>query len=291
MPDFAENLLSGKRVLITGGGTGLGKSIGRRFLSLGADLAICGRRKDVLDATAEEFRQAFGRTVQTVACDIRDPENVELMLDEVSRAASVDVLVNNAAGNFIAQTHKLSARAIDSVLGICLHGTAYCTTGMGRRWIESGRPGTVLSVLTLSALMGAPFTVPSAMAKAGVDAMTKSLAVEWGPKGIRLVAVVPGSFPTEGATSRLNPTVGQNSNDAPGVPLRRHGDHVELANLCAFLVSDLAAYITGESVVIDGGRRYLGGSRGGSTEMLDWTDEDWARRRAQMPSRPAKAAS
>jgi NAD(P)-dependent dehydrogenase (short-subunit alcohol dehydrogenase family) len=157
----------------------------------------------VLDATAEEFRQAFGRTVQTVTCDIRDPENVEAMLDEVSRAAPLDVLVNNAAGNFIAQTHKLSARAIDSVLGICLHGTAYCTTGMGRRWIESGRPGTVLSVLTLSALMGAPFTVPSAMAKAGVDAMTKSLAVEWGPKGIRLVAVVPGSFPTEGATSRL----------------------------------------------------------------------------------------
>jgi NAD(P)-dependent dehydrogenase (short-subunit alcohol dehydrogenase family) len=292
MPEFAENLLSGKRVLITGGGTGLGKSIGERFLSLGAELAICGRRGEILDATAEEFRQKFGRTVQTVVCDIRSPDSVEAMLDAVWREKPLDVLVNNAAGNFIAQTHKLSSRAIDSVLGICLHGTAYCTTGMGRRWIEQGRPGTVLSILTLSALMGAPFTVPSAMAKAGIDAMTKSLAVEWGPKGIRLVAVVPGSFPTEGATSRLNPTVGSNSSgDAPGVPLRRHGEHVELANLCAFLVSDLAGYITGESVVIDGGRRYLGGSRGGSTEMLEWSDDDWARRRAQMPSPSPKASS
>jgi NAD(P)-dependent dehydrogenase (short-subunit alcohol dehydrogenase family) len=290
MREFSENLLSGKRVLITGGGTGLGKSMGRRFLSLGSELAICGRRKDVLDATAAEFQQAFGRTVQTVACDIRDPQSVEAMLDAAWAAAPIDVLVNNAAGNFIAQTHRLSARALDSVLGICLHGTAYCTTGMGRRWIERGRPGTVLSVLTLSALSGAPFTVPSAMAKAGIDAMTKSLAVEWGPKGIRLVAVVPGSFPTDGATSRLNPTVGANGTDAPGVPLQRHGDHVELANLCAFLVSDLAAYITGESVVIDGGRRYLGGARGGVAEMLAWSDEDWARRRAQMPARGAKAS-
>lgn len=285
MHEFAENLLSGKRVMITGGGTGLGKSIGQRFLSLGAELAICGRRKEVLDGTAEEFRKVFGKTVQTVACDIRSPESVEAMLEDVWRTGPVDILVNNAAGNFIAQTHKLSSRAIDSVLGICLHGTAYCTTGMGRRWIEQGRTGTVLSILTLSALTGAPFTVPSAMAKAGIDAMTKSLAVEWGPKGIRLVAVVPGSFPTEGATSRLNPTVGANSSGDASVPLRRHGEHVELANLCAFLVSDLAAYITGESVVIDGGRRYLGGARGGSAEMLEWSDDDWARRRAQMPSR------
>jgi NADP-dependent 3-hydroxy acid dehydrogenase YdfG len=180
MSGFDKDLLQGRRVLITGGGTGLGKSMGERFLSLGAELVICGRRKEVLDQTAAEFRDRFGSDVQTVRCDVRSPDNVETMLDEIWRQAPLDVLVNNAAGNFVAQTHKLSARAIDSVLGICLHGTAYCTTGVGRRWIEQGRPGTVLSILTLSALQGGAFTVPSAMAKAGVDAMTKSLAVEWG---------------------------------------------------------------------------------------------------------------
>jgi NAD(P)-dependent dehydrogenase (short-subunit alcohol dehydrogenase family) len=285
MTGFAKDLLQGKRVLITGGGTGLGKSMGERFLSLGAELVICGRRKEVLDQTAAEFRDKFGSDVQTVRCDVRSPDDVETMLDEIWRQAPLDVLVNNAAGNFVAQTHKLSARAIDSVLGICLHGTAYCTTGVGRRWIEQGRPGTVLSILTLSALHGGAFTVPSAMAKAGIDAMTKSLAVEWGPKGIRLVAVAPGSFPTEGATSRLN-VGGQTSVDT-GSALQRHGEHAELANLCAFLVSDLAGYITGETVVIDGGRRYLGGARAGVAEMLNWSDEDWERRRAAMPTRTA----
>ena len=282
MSGFEKDLLLGKRVLITGGGTGLGKSMGQRFLSLGAELVICGRRKDVLDQTAAEFHETFGSTVRTFRCDVRSPDDVETMLDEIWQYGPVDVLVNNAAGNFIAQTHKLSARAIDSVLGICLHGTAYCTTGVGRRWIEQGRPGTILSILTLSALQGGPFTVPSAMAKAGVDAMTKSLAVEWGPKGIRLVAVAPGSFPTEGATSRLS--VGS-VGSAPDTPLQRHGEHVELANLCAFLISDLASYITGETVVIDGGRRYLGGARAGTAEMLTWSDQDWERRRTQMPSR------
>ena len=282
MHNFTEGLLAGKRILITGGGTGLGKSMGRRFLSLGANLVICGRRTEVLDATAAEFKNEFGRDVETVGCDIRAPADVESMLDRIWCTAPLDGLVNNAAGNFIAQTHKLSARAIDSILGICLHGTAYCTTGVGRRWIDAGRPGTVLSILTLSALSGAPFTVPSAMAKAGVEAMTKSLAVEWGPKGIRLVAVAPGSFPTEGAGSRLTPQGGGNDS-VQSVPLRRNGDHIELANLCAFLMSDLAGYITGETVVIDGGRRYLGGSRSGGAQMLDWSDEDWQRQRAVTP--------
>jgi NAD(P)-dependent dehydrogenase (short-subunit alcohol dehydrogenase family) len=283
MSGFENDLLLGKRVLITGGGTGLGKSMGERFLALGAKLVICGRRKDVLDATAAEFHGKFGSDVETFRCDVRSPDDVETMLDQIWQHGPIDVLVNNAAGNFIAQTHKLSARAIDSVLGICLHGTAYCTTGVGRRWIEQGHPGTVLSILTLSALQGGPFTVPSAMAKAGVEAMTKSLAVEWGPKGIRLVAVAPGSFPTEGATSRLN--VSGQGTALSDAPLQRHGEHVELANLCAFLISDLASYITGETVVIDGGRRYLGGARAGTAEMLSWSDEDWERRRAQMPSR------
>jgi NAD(P)-dependent dehydrogenase (short-subunit alcohol dehydrogenase family) len=281
MTGFQNDLLRGKRVLITGGGTGLGKSMGERFLALGAELVICGRRKEVLDQTAAEFSAKFGREIETHRCDVRSPDDVEAVLEQIWQRAPLDVLLNNAAGNFIARTDKLSHRAIDSVLGICLHGTAYCTTGVGRRWIEQGRPGTVLSILTLSALQGGPFTVPSAMAKAGIEAMTKSLAVEWGPKGIRLVAVAPGSFPTEGATSRLNVNT-QGPGDA-GAPLQRHGEHIELANLCAFLISDLAGYITGETVVIDGGRRYLGGARGGVTEMLSWSDADWEKRRAQKP--------
>jgi NAD(P)-dependent dehydrogenase (short-subunit alcohol dehydrogenase family) len=290
MTGFDKDLLRGKRVLITGGGTGLGKSMGERFLTLGAELVICGRRTEVLAQTAAEFRDKFGREIQTLRCDVRSPDDVEAMLDGIWQQAPLDVLVNNAAGNFIAQTHKLSARAIDSVLGICLHGTAYCTTGVGRRWIADGRSGTVLSILTLSALQGGAFTVPSAMAKAGIDAMTKSLAVEWGPKGIRLVAVAPGSFPTEGAGSRLNVGTERSTADA-GSALQRHGEHHELANLCAFLISDLASYITGETVVIDGGRRYLGGARAGVAEMLSWSDEDWERRRAQMPARPNKSAT
>jgi NAD(P)-dependent dehydrogenase (short-subunit alcohol dehydrogenase family) len=282
MQEFSEALLAGKRILITGGGTGLGKAMGRRFLALGASLVICGRRREVLEATAAEFRDSFGRETQTLVCDIRDGAAVEQMLDQIWATGPLDVLVNNAAANFLAQTHRLSNRAIDAVLAICLHGTAYCTAGVGRRWIDAGRGGTVLSILTLSALMGAPFTVPSAMAKAGIDAMTKSLAVEWGPHGIRLVAVAPGSFPTEGAGARLTP-LGADGDLAASVPLRRHGDHAELANLCAFLVSDLAGYITGETVVIDGGRRFLGGARSGSATMLAWNDEDWKRQRAGMP--------
>ncbi len=270
---FEKDLLAGKRILITGGGTGLGKSIGRRFVELGAALTICGRRLEVLQATAEEFRAEFGMTVTIEGCDVRSADAVEAMMDRIWQTGPLDILLNNAAGNFLAQTHKLSPRAIDSVLNIVLHGTAYCTVACGRRWIEVGRPGTVLSILTLSALQGAPFTVPSAMAKAGVLAMTKSLAVEWGPKGIRLVAIAPGPFPTEGAWTRLMPE--ERSREVTrGIPLRRFGEHQELANLCSFLVSDGAGYINGEAVVIDGGKRYLGGA--GPGEMLDWSDEQWA---------------
>ncbi|HMN74056.1 MAG TPA: SDR family oxidoreductase [Rhodoblastus sp.] len=279
---FQADLLKGKRALVTGGGTGLGKAIGARFMQLGADLVICGRRREVLQDTAQEFAQKFGRFVEIEQCDIRDAASVETMIDHVAQKR-LDILVNNAAGNFLAQSHKLSSRAIDAVLDTCLHGTAYCTVAAGRRWIENGQPGVVLSILTLSALHGAAFTLPSAMAKAGVDAMTKSLAVEWGPQGVRLVAVAPGNFPTQGAGARLTPTGGANEID-PGVPLRRDGEHDELADLCAFLVSDMAGYITGETIVIDGGKRWLAGSRAGVSQMLDWSDEDWARQRANQPA-------
>jgi NAD(P)-dependent dehydrogenase (short-subunit alcohol dehydrogenase family) len=279
---FAPGLLAGRRALVTGGGTGLGRSIGRRFLELGASLAICGRRAAVLEATAEALRAEIpGAVVTTHTCDIRGPAAVESMLDDVWRDGAADILVNNAAANFLAQTHRLSARAIDAVLGTTLHGAAYCTIGCGRRWIEAGQPGVVLSILTLSALQGGAFTAPSAMAKAGLLAMTQSLAVEWGPRGIRLVAIAPGTFPTEAAMARLRPGGVEHA----GVPLRRAGRHEELTDLAAFLVSDHAGYITGECVVADGGRRLLGGARAGAQEMLDWTDADWAAQRARTPAR------
>jgi NAD(P)-dependent dehydrogenase (short-subunit alcohol dehydrogenase family) len=279
---FAPGLLAGRRALITGGGTGLGRSIARRFLELGASVAVCGRRAGVLDATARAFRDEVpGAQVTTHPCDIRDATAVEAMLDDVWRIGAADILVNNAAANFLAQTHRLSARAVDAVLGTTLHGAAYCTIGCGRRWIEAGHPGVVLSILTLSALQGGAFTAPSAMAKAGLLAMTQSLAVEWGPRGIRLVAIAPGTFPTEAAVARLRPGGVEHA----GVPLCRAGRHEELTDLAAFLVSDHAGYITGECVVADGGRRLLGGARAGAQEMLDWTDADWAAQRARTPAR------
>ena len=274
---FSPDLLAGRRVLITGGGTGLGRAIGERFLSLGASLAICGRRLPVLEAAATEMRATYpGAAVAAIRCDVRDPAQVEAMLDAAWQDAPVDILVNNAAGNFLAQSHRLSVRAVDAVLGIVLHGSAYCTLGCGRRWIDAGRGGTVLSILTLSALHGAAFTVPSAMAKAGVLAMTRSLAVEWGPHGIRLVAVAPGAFPTAGADAGLAPAALQRPPPAHTVPLGRVGQHRELADLCAFLVSDAASYVTGECVVADGGKRWLSGSAQNDTAaLLGWTDAQW----------------
>lgn len=271
---FEKGLLAGKRVLITGGGTGLGKSIGRRYVELGADLVVCGRRETMLASTAAEFEAELGARIETHACDVRSSDAVEAMMERIFAKAPLDILINNAAGNFIAQTHKLSPRAVDAVLNIVLHGTAYCTIACGRRWIEAGRPGTVLSILTLSALQGAPFTVPSAMAKAGVLAMTKSLAVEWGPKNIRLAAIAPGPFPTPGAWGRLMPEE-RRAEAHNQIPLRRYGEHIELANLASYLVSDQAAYVTGECVVIDGGKRYLGGAGTSAASMLDWTDAQW----------------
>ncbi len=282
---FQPDLLRGKKILVTGGGTGLGAAMGRRFVELGAELVICGRRLEVLEQTAETFRRELGGTVTPIRCDVRDAAAVEAMMEAIWAAGPLDVLVNNAAGNFIAQTHRLSPRAVDSILGIVLHGSAYCTIACGRRWIEAGRGGTVLSVLTLSALQGAAFRVPSAMAKAGVLAMTKSLAVEWGPKGIRCVAVAPGPFPTPGASQRLTPVGGRQKPIGKEVPLGRVGEHEEFANLCTYLVSDQAGYINGHCVVIDGGKHLLGDG-GSSTEMLlDWTDADWERMRAKATGR------
>ena len=200
---FEKGLLAGKRILVTGGGSGLGAAMGRRFAGLGAELVICGRRLERLEATAAEIGRDSGGRVTAIQCDIRDGTAVDAMLDAIWRQAPLDVLVNNAAATFIAQSERLSFRAADAILAPTLHGAMYCTLGAGRRWIEGKHRGVVLSILSTSTLTGRAFTVPSAMAKSAVLAMTRSLAVEWGPKGIRTVAIAPGPFPTAGAASQL----------------------------------------------------------------------------------------
>jgi NAD(P)-dependent dehydrogenase (short-subunit alcohol dehydrogenase family) len=273
---FEKGLLKGKRILVTGGGSGLGAAMGRRFLELGADLIICGRRLELLEATAAEMRRDPGGKVAAIKCDIRDGGAVDAMLDQVWRDAPLDVLVNNAAATFIAQTEHLSFRAADAILAPTLHGAMYCTLGAGRRWIESKHKGVVLSILSTSTITGRAFTVPSAMAKSAILAMTKSLAVEWGPKGIRTVAIAPGAFPTPGASGQLRPE-GRDDNWASRNPLGRVGQHRELADLASFLVSDSGGYINGEMVVQDGGA-HLRGS--GAEDLLQWSDAQWEKQRA-----------
>ncbi len=272
---FEKNLLAGKRILVTGGGSGLGAAMAHRFLELGADLTICGRRLDLLETTAQAMRADPGGSVAPIRCDIRDGAAVEFMMDTIWREAPLDVLVNNAAATFIAQTEHLSFRAADAILAPTLHGTMYCTLAAGRRWIAGGHRGVVLSILSTSTITGRAFTVPSAMAKSGILAMTKSLAVEWGPKGIRTVAIAPGAFPTPGASGQLRPE-GRDEGWASHNPLGRTGDHRELADLACFLISDAAGYINGEMVVQDGGA-HLRGS--GAEDLLQWTDAQWEKHR------------
>ncbi len=270
---FEADLLRDKRILITGGGTGLGKSMGRRALELGAELVICGRREEVLSDTSAEFDKDFPGRTAWHRCDIREPEAIETMLDAVWRDGPLDTLVNNAAGNFIAKTETLSPRALDAVLGIVLHGSAYMTLACGRRWIAEGRAASVLSLVATYAWTGSAYVAPSAMAKAGVLAMTRSLAVEWGPKGIRLNAIAPGPFPTPGAWERLVPNAEIEAGWKGRIPLGRFGEHRELADLAAFLISGRAGYINGEVVTIDGGEWLKGAGQFSLMESL--SDDDW----------------
>src|ERR1700754_3907247 len=276
---FEKDLLANKRILVTGGGSGLGAAMGRRFLELGAELVICGRRLELLEQTAADMRRSSGGKVGAIRCDIRDGAAVDAMMDTVFGKAPLDVLVNNAPATFIAQTEHLSFRAADAILAPTLHGAMYCTLAAGKRWIEGQHRGVVLSILSTSTITGRAFTVPSAMAKSAVLAMTKSLAVEWGPKGIRTVAIAPGPFPTAGALGQLRPE-GRDEGPAAKNPLGRVGEHGELANLASFLVSDQAGYINGEMVVQDGGM-HLRGS--GADEPLQWTDAQWEQQRAARP--------
>ena len=272
---FEKGLLAAKRILVTGGGSGLGAAMGRRFVELGAELIICGRRLEMLKATAAGIRGDFGGKVEAIRCDTRDGAGVEAMMDAIWRDAPLDILVNNAAATFIAQTERLSFRAADAILAPTLHGAMYCTLAAGKRWIEAGHRGVVLSILSTSTVTGRAFTVPSAMAKSALLAMTKSLAVEWGPRGIRTVAIAPGAFPTAGAAGQLRPA-GRDESWASRNPLGRVGEHAELADLASFLVSDSARYINGEMVVQDGGA-HLRSS--GAEDLLAWTEAQWEQHR------------
>jgi NAD(P)-dependent dehydrogenase (short-subunit alcohol dehydrogenase family) len=272
---FKDDLFAGRHILITGGGTGLGKSMGRRFLELGAMLSICGRRSEVLEATAAEHRAATGGTVHTFACDIRDADAVERMVEAAEAATPVTALVNNAAGNFLARSEELSPRAIDAVVGIVLKGSLNGTLALGRRWLAQARPGTILSIVTSYAWTGSAYVLPSAVAKAGVLAMTRSLAVEWGGRGVRLNAIAPGPFPTEGAWERLVPRPELARAFETRNPLGRAGEHRELAELAAYLLADGSAYINGEVVTIDGGE-WLKGAGQFSFLMEMLGEEDWA---------------
>jgi NAD(P)-dependent dehydrogenase (short-subunit alcohol dehydrogenase family) len=273
---FEKGLLKGKRILVTGGGSGLGAAMGRRFLELGAELIICGRRLELLEATAAEMRSDFGGKVTALRCDLRDGAAVDATLDAIWRDGPIEVLVNNAAATFIAQSEHLSFRAADAILAPTLHGAMYCTLGAGKRWIEGKHRGVVLSILSTSTITGRAFTVPSAMAKSAILAMTRSLAVEWGPKGIRLVAIAPGAFPTPGASGQLRPE-GRDEGWASRNPLGRAGKHRELADLASFLISDSSGYINGEMVVQDGGA-HLRSS--GAEDLLQWTQAQWDKQRA-----------
>jgi NAD(P)-dependent dehydrogenase (short-subunit alcohol dehydrogenase family) len=252
---FKSGAFKGKTIVITGGGTGLGKSMGKYLLELGANLVITSRKKEVLEKTAAELQLQTAGQVLAVACDVRKYEEIEKVLRETeSRFGQIHGVVNNAAGNFISPTERLSHRAFDIVVDIVLKGTYYMTLAAGKHWIAKKQPGTFLNIVTTYAWTGSGYVVPSACSKAGVLALTRSLAVEWAKYKIRSNAIAPGPFPTEGAWSRLLPgDLVKKFDPAVRIPLKRVGAHQELANLAAYLLSDYSAYINGEVVTIDGG--------------------------------------
>jgi NAD(P)-dependent dehydrogenase (short-subunit alcohol dehydrogenase family) len=265
-----DDALKGKTIIITGGGTGLGKAMGTYFLQLGANLVITSRKLDVLKQAAAEMESETGGKVLPIACDVRKYDEVEKMLQQsVEVFSRVDVLLNNAAGNFISPTERLSANAFSAIIDIVLKGSANCSLALGKYWINEKIPGNILNIVTTYAFTGSAYVVPSACAKGGVLAMTRSLAVEWGRHGIRTNAIAPGPFPTKGAWERLLPgDMAQKFDFKNRVPLKRVGEHQELANLAAFLVSDFSGYINGEVITIDGGEWLQGAGQFNALEMI-----------------------
>jgi NAD(P)-dependent dehydrogenase (short-subunit alcohol dehydrogenase family) len=271
---FDRNLLGSKRILITGGGTGLGKGMARRFLELGAEVYICGRREAVLQESFMDLQRIASGKIHSMQCDVRDLPRVEEIISTIWKEGPLDILVNNAAGNFLARTEELSPRAFDAVIGIVLTGTLNLTMTCGRRWLESKHRGTVLNIAASYAGTGSAYVVPSAVAKAGVVALTRSLAVEWGNRGIRMNAIAPGPIPTEGAFSRLLPRKDFEQLALSRIPSGRFGTVDELANLAAFLVCDRSSYINGEMVMMDGGELLQGAGEFSSLGRY-LKDDDW----------------
>ena len=265
---FDSQLLKGKTIIVTGGGTGLGKSMATRFAELGANLVITSRRQNVIDETAKILRE-HGVKVLAISCDVREPDQVESMVNKtVEEFGGIDILLNNAAGNFISPTENLSSNAFKTIVDIVLNGTFHCTQAVGKVMREN-KSGVILNIVTTYAWTGSGYVVPSACAKAGVLAMTRSLAVEWAKYGIRTVAIAPGPFPTKGAWSRLAPPgLGIQKKMTNRIPLKRVGEHIELANLATYLISDQAAYINGEVVTIDGGEWLKGAGEMNELEKI-----------------------
>jgi len=281
---FTPDLMTGQRILVTGGGTGLGRAMAERFLALGADVAICGRRKSVCDETAEAWRQQFpGRRIDTFGVDIRVAPAVEEMIEALWQSGGLTGLVNNAAGNFIAPTESLSPRAFDAVANIVFHGSFYVTHAVGKRWVGEARAGawkqgqpyrSVMSIIVTWVDNGSPYVVPSAMSKAGIEVMTKSLAVEWARYGVRLNAVGPGEIPTEGMSKRLNPGEEPGARSRAHNPMAREGKMSELQNLASFLMAPgQCDWLTGQSIMMDGGNALANG--GNFYELRQWSDADW----------------
>ena len=293
-PMLRDNALSGKTIVVTGGGTGLGRAMGTYFLKLGANVVITSRKMDVLLKTAAEMEQEAaasnkgGAKVLAVQCDVRKPEEVdEVLRKTLETFGQVHGLLNNAAGNFISPTERLSANAFSTIIDIVLKGTANCTMAVGKHWIKEKQAGTILNIVTTYAFTGSGYVVPSACAKGGVLAMTRSLAAEWGKYGIRNNAIAPGPFPTKGAWDRLLPgDMAKKFDFKNRVPLKRVGEHQELANLAAFMMSDFSGYINGEVITIDGGEWLQGAGQFNGLEAI--TPEMWGM--LEMMTRSAKGS-
>ncbi|MGW1455634.1 SDR family oxidoreductase [Salegentibacter agarivorans] len=281
-----DDALKGKTIIVTGGGSGLGKAMTKYFMELGANVAITSRNLEKLQNTAKELENETGGKCFAVQCDVRHYDQVENMRDEVLKEfGSIDVLLNNAAGNFISPTERLSANAFDTIIDIVLKGSKNCTMALGKHWIDTKQKDkTVLNIVTTYAWTGSAFVVPSATAKAGVLAMTRSLAVEWAKYGIRFNAIAPGPFPTKGAWDRLLPGDLKDKFDlAKKVPLKRVGEHQELANLAAYLVSDFSAYVNGEVITIDGGEWLKGAGQFNLLEAIP--EEMWDQLEAMIKAK------
>ena len=278
---FKKDLLKGRRILVTGGGTGLGKEMASHYAEHGADLYICGRRENVLKDTAEQLIENYRVNVKYEPLDIRASADVDSYIERIFEEGPLDGLVNNAAGNFISPTKDLSHKGFDAIANIVFHGTFYITHSVGKRWIEAKHKGSIVSILTTWVWTGSPYVVPSAMSKSGINAMTQSLAAEWGKYGIKVNAIAPGPFPTKGAWERLNPGAGDD-NSMGNIPLGRVGEMNELQNLATFLMADGCDYLTGQTIAIDGAQYLTGGGTFSNLDKL--SDEDWDQMRAMIRS-------